>query len=79
MMIGVKTAVSECAEAKKKKKINKASIMPACQWRILNVMAASLVMYYYVHNCKSPSNDYTAVGCSNNNQAQLHTHVSVSF
>ena len=27
----------------------------------------------------NPSNDYAAVTCSNNNQAQLHTHVSVSY
>ena len=29
--------------------------------------------------CTSPSNDYAAVACSNNNQAQLHTHVSVPY
>ena len=33
----------------------------------------------YVNNCTSPSNDYTAVECNNNNQAQLHTHVSVPY
>ena len=38
-----------------------------------------LVMYFCVHICTSPSNDYTAVACSNNNQAQLHTHASVSY
>ena len=38
-----------------------------------------LVMYFCVNNCTSPSNDYTAVECSNNNQAQLNTHVSVSY
>ena len=38
-----------------------------------------LVMYFCVNNCTSPSNDYTAVECSNNNQAQLHTHVSVPY
>jgi len=27
----------------------------------------------------SPSNDYAAVACSNNNQAQLHTHVSLPY
>ena len=29
--------------------------------------------------CMSPSNDYTAVACNNNNQAQLHNHVSVPY
>ena len=40
-----------------------------------------LVMYFFthMHNCLSPSNDYTAVACSKNNQAQLHTHVSVPY
>ena len=38
-----------------------------------------LVMYFCVHDCPSPSTDYTAVACSNNNQAQLHSHVSVPF
>ena len=38
-----------------------------------------LVMYFCINNCTSPSNDYTAVECSNNNQAQLHTHVSVPY
>ena len=38
-----------------------------------------LVVYFCVHNCTSPSNDYAAVACSNNNQAQLHTHVSVPY
>ena len=38
-----------------------------------------LVMYFCVHICTSPSNDYTAVACSNNNQAQLHTHISVPY
>ena len=37
-----------------------------------------LVMYFCVHNCTSPSNDYAAVACSNNNQAQF-THVSVPY
>ena len=32
-------------------------------------------MYSWVHICTSPSNDYTGVACSNNNQAQLRTHV----
>ena len=27
------------------------------------------VMYFCVHNCTSPSNDYAGVACSNNNQA----------
>ena len=36
-----------------------------------------LVMYFYVNNCTSPSNNYAAVACSNDNQAQLPTHVSV--
>ena len=30
-----------------------------------------LVMYFSLHNCTSPSNDYAAVACSNNNQAQF--------
>jgi len=38
-----------------------------------------LVMYFCVNNWTSPSNDYAAVACSNNNQAQLHTHVSVPY
>ena len=38
-----------------------------------------LVMYFCVHNCTTPSNDYAAVACSNNNQAQLHTRVSVPY
>ena len=38
-----------------------------------------LVVYFCLHNCTSPSNDYAAVAYSNNNQAQLHTHVSVSL
>ena len=33
-----------------------------------------LVMYFCVHNFTSTSNDYAAVACSNNNQAQLYTH-----
>ena len=37
-----------------------------------------LVMYFCVHNCTSPSNDYAAVGCSNNNQAQLYSSPDVS-
>ena len=40
-------------------------------------LAASNV--FCVHNCTSPSNDYAAVAFSNNNQAQLHTHVSVPY
>ena len=36
-------------------------------------------MYFCIHNCTSPSNDFTAVACSNNNQAQLYTHVSVPY
>ena len=38
-----------------------------------------LVIYFCVHNCMSPSNEYAAVACSNNNQAQLHSHVSVLY
>ena len=38
-----------------------------------------LVMYFCVNSCTSPSNDYTAVECSNNDQAQLNTHVSVPY
>jgi len=37
-------------------------------------LAASNVFY-----CTSPSNDYTAVECSNNDQAQLNTHASVPY
>jgi len=40
---------------------------------------APLVMYFCVHNCTSPSNDYAAVAWSHNNQAQSHTHVSVCY
>ena len=40
-------------------------------------LAASNV--FCVHNCTSPSNDYAAVACSNNIQAQLHTHISVPY
>ena len=40
-------------------------------------LAASNV--FCVNNCTSPSNDYTAVECSNNDQAQLNTHVSVPY
>jgi len=29
-------------------------------------------MYFYAHNCTSPSNDYSAVACSNSNQAWSH-------
>ena len=36
------------------------------------------VMHFCVHNCTSPSNDYAAVACGNNNQAQF-THVSVPY
>ena len=36
-------------------------------------------MYFCVNNWTSPSNDYAAVACSNNNQAQLHTHVSLPY
>ena len=36
-------------------------------------------MYFCLNNCTSPSNDYTAVECSNNDQAQLNTHVSVPY
>ena len=38
-----------------------------------------LVMYFCVHICTCPSYDYTAVACSNKNQAQLHTQVSVPY
>ena len=37
-----------------------------------------LVMYFCIRICTSPSNDYTAVACSNNNQAQLHTSSRIS-
>ena len=40
-------------------------------------LAASNV--FCVNNCTSPSNDYTAVECSNNDQVQLNTHVSVPY
>jgi len=36
-------------------------------------------MYFWVHNCTSPSNDYVAVACSNNNQAQLCSCVSIPY
>ena len=39
----------------------------------------AIVMYYCIHNCMSQSNDYAIVACSNNNQAQLHTHVLVPY
>ena len=32
-----------------------------------------LVMYFCVHNCTSPSNNYAAVACSNINRTQLLT------
>ena len=38
-----------------------------------------LVINFCVHICTSPSNDYTAVACSNNKQAQLHTRISVPY
>ena len=38
-----------------------------------------LVMYFCVHNCTNPSNGYAAVACSNNNQAQLHTRISIPY
>jgi len=38
-----------------------------------------LVMYFCLHNCTSSSNDYAAVECISNNQAQLHTHVLVPY
>jgi len=38
-----------------------------------------LAMYFCVNNWTSPSNDYAAVARSNNNQAQLHTRVSVPY
>ena len=38
-----------------------------------------LVIYFCIHNCMSPSNDYVAVVCNNNNHAQLHTHISVPY
>jgi len=36
-----------------------------------NELSWQLVMYFCTHNCTSPSNDYAAVACSNNNQAQF--------
>ena len=33
-------------------------------------------MYFCVRNYMSPSNDYTAVACSNNNQAVIHSGIS---
>jgi len=46
-----------------------------------NILHPSLVAsnVFCVHNCKSSSNDYAAVECSNNQQAQLHTRVSVPY
>ena len=38
-----------------------------------------LVVYFCIHNCTSPSNGYAAVACSDNNQAQLHTRVSIPY
>jgi len=38
-----------------------------------------LIMYFFIHNCTSPSNDYAAVACSNSNQVHLHAHVSVPY
>ena len=40
-------------------------------------LAASNV--FCIHICTSPSNDFTAVVCSNNNQAQLRTHSHISL
>ena len=40
-------------------------------------LAASNV--FRINNCTSPSNGYTAVECSNNNHAQLHTHISAPY
>ena len=37
-----------------------------------------LLMCFCVHICMSPSNDYTALACSINNQAQF-THSRISF
>ena len=36
-------------------------------------------MNFCIRNHMSPSNDCTAVPCSNNNQAQLHIHISVPY
>ena len=36
-------------------------------------LAASSVFFSYITARVHPSNDYAAVACSNNNQAQLHT------
>ena len=44
-----------------------------------NAPLVAIVMYFCIHNCMSASNDYKAVACSNNNQAQLHTHISVPY
>ena len=41
-------------------------------WRLVMVFA-------YIAICTSPSNDYTAVACSKNNQAQLSTCISVPY
>jgi len=55
------------------------------QWRIkggkggANAPLWRLVMYFCVHNCTSPSNDYAAVAYISNNQAQLHTRISVPY
>jgi len=35
------------------------------------LFAASKLMYFCVHNCMSPLNDYAAVACSNNNQVDM--------
>ena len=40
-------------------------------------LAASSI--FCVHNCTSAWNGYAAVACSNNNQAQLHTRISIPY
>ena len=45
-----------------------------CKWAVSNVFSVHINKF-----CTSPSNDYIAVACSNNNQAQVHTHVSVPY
>ena len=42
-------------------------------------LAASNVFFAYITAWVRQNYDYAAVACSNNNQAQLHNHVSVPY
>ena len=55
------------------------------QWRIQGGKGGAnapplwrLVMYFCLHNCTSPSNDYAGMACSNNNHAGIVTHSRIS-